>query len=669
MFLKRISPFFLLTLLVVTGCSQDEANLDPPHPDAVASFNGGVITKAKVKAKYESLMPCCKDRYQGEEGRRSLIKEMVLPDVISREIKHRKIDIRKNIRKELGDLKDQLNMSFLHIKFHEQILNSNEKYAALKSNYDFQKRRLEGFPLSERFDRLVGLHNQIHPAIAAEVEQMSLDHLTKLRRDASITKNFDVLKVAVTEEELKDFYYRHKQGLHGEEYRVPEKIRIQEIIIESTGEKQDCPTCPKETIKQAREKANTALLELRSGADFKTVAQLYADTNSSTKTSRWLTRGTEPQEFEEAVFNLENGEISQVLAKETGFYIVKAMEKQPGRFKSFGEIRNSLTREYRWQKGEEYLKLNRDRILFTIDSKPYTIENFLDEYNRANPSHQCHHLQEADLEVQKMEEVAPCDFSHNSFEDQKKFVDGMIDRELIIEDTYSQMLHVEHGKEIEFVTMANLYPLFHGEEMENLIQISDEMVEDYFQENEKAYMYPAKVKLSLIVIEGGENEEGKKKAFEKAEKAYKELKPALLSFKKATDFAEVARKYSEDEVTASKGGRLEVDVYECRTSIEYMLFHGFHQQVFALQPGDVSDIFEFENNYYIVQIREMDSRRQLTLEDVREKVKKDLHAEEHQKVMVNWEDELLQTAGFKIYDRILEEMLAEIEDSHKDSES
>jgi hypothetical protein len=170
MFLKRISPLFLLTLLVVTGCSRDEANFDPPHPDAVASFNGGVITKAQIKAKYESLMPCCKDRYQGEEGRRSLIKEMVLPDVISREIKHRKIDIRKNIRKELGDLKDKLNMSFLHIKFHEQILSKNEKYAELKANYDFQKRRLEGFPLSERFDRLVGLHNQIHPAIAAEVE-------------------------------------------------------------------------------------------------------------------------------------------------------------------------------------------------------------------------------------------------------------------------------------------------------------------------------------------------------------------------------------------------------------------------------------------------------------------------------------------------------------------
>jgi parvulin-like peptidyl-prolyl isomerase len=635
----------------------------------VASFNGGVITKAQIKAKYESLMPCCKDRYQGEEGRRSLIKEMVLPDVISREIKHRKIDIRKNIRKELGDLKDKLNMSFLHIKFHEQILSKNEKYAELKANYDFQKRRLEGFPLSERFDRLVGLHNQIHPAIAAEVEQMSLGHLDNLHREASITKHYDVLKVAVTIEELKDFYNQHKQGLHAEEYRVPEKVRIQEIALKSTGEKQDCPTCPRETIEQAREKANTVLLELRSGADFKTMAQQYSDSKAPMKGSRWLARGTEPADFEKAVFNLEDGEISSVLAKEDAFYIVKVLEKQPGRFKMFGEIRNSIDREYRWQKGEEYLTHNRDRILFTIDSKPYTIGDFLTEYNRANPSHQCHHLQKPDLVGQKTEEIEPCDFSHNNFEDQKKFVDGMVDRELIIEDTYSQMLHVEHGKEIEFVTMASLYPLFHGEEMKNLIHISDEMVEEYFQENEKAYMYPAKVKLSMIVIEGGENEDSKKKAFEKAEIAYKELKPALLSFKKATDFAEVARKYSEDEVTASKGGRLEVDVYECRTSIEYMLFHGFHQQVFALNPGDISDIFEFENNYYIVQIREMDSRRQLTLEDVREKVKEDLHAEEHQKVMVNWEDELLKTAGFKIYDRILAEMLAEIEDSHQDSES
>ena len=93
MFLKGMFAIFLLTVWVVAGCSQDESNLDAPHPDAVATFNGGVITKAQLNAKYESLMSCCKARYQGHAGRRNLIKEMVLPAVISEEIKHKKIDL------------------------------------------------------------------------------------------------------------------------------------------------------------------------------------------------------------------------------------------------------------------------------------------------------------------------------------------------------------------------------------------------------------------------------------------------------------------------------------------------------------------------------------------------------------------------------------------------
>ena len=79
MFLRRMFLIFLLFSLVVFGCGQEEADTDPPNPDVVATFNGGVITKGQVNAKFEGLMPCCKGRYQGEEGRRELIKEMVCP--------------------------------------------------------------------------------------------------------------------------------------------------------------------------------------------------------------------------------------------------------------------------------------------------------------------------------------------------------------------------------------------------------------------------------------------------------------------------------------------------------------------------------------------------------------------------------------------------------------
>jgi parvulin-like peptidyl-prolyl isomerase len=161
----------------------------------------------------------------------------------------------------------------------------------------------------------------------------------------------------------------------------------------------------------------------------------------------------------------------------------------------------------------------------------------------------------------------------------------------------------------------------------------------------------------------------RKRLWKRPKKLYNELKPSFFSFKKEKDFAEVARNYSEDQETALKGGRLEVDVYECRSSIEYMLLHGFHNQIFALKPGDISDIFEFENDYYIVQIREMQSRKQLAFDEVRKKVKDDLYTAKHQKVMENWEDLLLKSAGFKIYDQILEETLAETEELQKNTES
>lgn len=656
MVLRRIAPFIVVPLLVASGCGRGDVDTGPPNPNVVASFTGGEITRDQLKAKFEGLMSCCKGRYQGMKGRKALIKDMVLPVAVAKVIKQKKIDLRGPIREELGNVTDELNMSFLHMKFHEQILNSNEKYGDLRESYEFQKRRLEGVPLSERFPRLVQLHRKIHPKIAKEVETVAGDYLGELRREASITRNYEVLRVKVTADELKDFYQRHKEGLHGDEYRVPERVRVEEIEIKVDKDKKDCPVCPAE--KRAKENAEAALTALRSGAEFRTVAQGYSSDARGSLEPRWIARGSNGKEFDEAVFSLEVGEISPVFKKGDSYSIAKVLGKQPGRFKDYGEIRDEVAREYRWQKGEDYLKENRDRILFTINGKPYKIDDFIKEYTRKTPPHQCHHMEGMAKKEQKGKPPMLCDFAHNDFEDQKKIVDRMIDRELIVEDTYNQMIHIEHQKEIEFLTMASLYPVFHREEMEDLIHITDKMVEDYYQEHKDDFQYPAEAKISMIVINGGKKKEQKEKAFERAMEAYGELKPSFLSFKKGKDFAEVARKYSDDEETASRGGLLEVNVYECRNEVEYMLLHGFHKKVFALKPGDISDVFEFRGNYYIVQIREMENRKEIPFEEVRKEVKRELMVKEHQKVMEKWEDDLLRSAGFVVYEGNLQEALA-----------
>ncbi len=55
----------------------------------------------------------------------------------------------------------------------------------------------------------------------------------------------------------------------------------------------------------------------------------------------------------------------------------------------------------------------------------------------------------------------------------------------------------------------------------------------------------------------------------------------------------------------------------------------------------------------------MKSRKQKNFDEVREQVKQGLMEKEHQEVMENWEDDLLQSSGFVVYEEILKEALAE----------
>lgn len=57
MFLRWISPLIILSILVGSGCGQEDLSAAPPDPNAVASFNGGVITRDQVKARYDELLP------------------------------------------------------------------------------------------------------------------------------------------------------------------------------------------------------------------------------------------------------------------------------------------------------------------------------------------------------------------------------------------------------------------------------------------------------------------------------------------------------------------------------------------------------------------------------------------------------------------------------------
>jgi len=88
--------------------------------------------------------------------------------------------------------------------------------------------------------------------------------------------------------------------------------------------------------------------------------------------------------------------------------------------------------------------------------------------------------------------------------------------------------------------------------------------------------------------------------------------------------------------------------------------HGFHKTIFQLEQGEISDVFEFGGDYYIVQIRELENRKEMIFEEIKAQVKNDLMDNKHENVMENWEDDLLKSAGFVIYDKALKDVTAKL---------
>lgn len=83
----------------------------------------------------------------------------------------------------------------------------------------------------------------------------------------------------------------------------------------------------------------------------------------------------------------------------------------------------------------------------------------------------------------------------------------------------------------------------------------------------------------------------KKKTFAEAQKVYKLIE-------KGQDFGELAKAYSTDSVSASKGGLLPLFAQGMRSQV-------FEEAAFTLsKPGDVSGIIETENGYVILRLIE-----------------------------------------------------------------
>jgi peptidyl-prolyl cis-trans isomerase D len=139
-------------------------------------------------------------------------------------------------------------------------------------------------------------------------------------------------------------------------------------------------------------------------------------------------------------------------------------------------------------------------------------------------------------------------------------------------------------------------------------------VERAYNDNIEQYSTPEQLRASHILLKT----EGKDDAAVKA-KAEDVLKQA----KGGADFAALARKYSEDEASAKNGGDLD---YFGRGR----MVPEFDTAVFAMEPGQISDLVKTQYGYHIIKLMEKKAGTTKSLADVRQQITDQLALERAQ---------------------------------------
>lgn len=125
--------------------------------------------------------------------------------------------------------------------------------------------------------------------------------------------------VTVTNREVEEFFQAFRDSLP----QIPEQVHLR-IIAQYPRVTDD--------LKEATRKKALALLDsLRDGSDFAELARRHSDDVGSARNGGDLglaRRGVFVKEFEEAAFNLQPGELSDVIETQFGFHIIKLNEKK-----------------------------------------------------------------------------------------------------------------------------------------------------------------------------------------------------------------------------------------------------------------------------------------------------------------------------------------------------
>jgi peptidyl-prolyl cis-trans isomerase D len=216
------------------------------------------------------------------------------------------------------------------------------------------------------------------------VSDSEVDAYVKLRDQVRDFRYFfvstppEIATAAISDDELEKYYAAHQDA-----YMTPEQVSLDYIELDAASleapadadeatlkaryEEQKARYTVKEqrlashilvsvdkkaaadAQKQAQEKAAALAAEARAGKDFAELAKASSDDLGSKNQGGdlgWIEQGMMQGAFDEALFKLETGKVSDPVLTDEGFHVILVREVKPGSQRSFEEVRAELLKEY-----------------------------------------------------------------------------------------------------------------------------------------------------------------------------------------------------------------------------------------------------------------------------------------------------------------------------------
>ena len=334
--------------------------------ETAARINGDEISYDEFQNSYSSLYNLYQNIYQGKFDAK-LEKQLNLPRQAMRQLIDETLLIQQaqklNLEVTKTELVDsiaqydafQINGKFNRDRYLEVLNYQRMKPEQFEAS---QQRKLLTEKVREKLQQGVSVSDtELAAAFHQENDKINLNYVW-------LTPALVESKVKVTDAGLKQFF---EQNL--EKFRVPEKVSLRYLQFDPVRYENEVGTLTDEelqryyrrnldqfeileqikaahillsvaedadsvTVQKRREFADQLLKQLQDGADFTQFAKTYSDDKSNAANGGELGtfgRGTMVKEFEDAVFTLRPGQLSDVVQTPFGFHIIKVEEyTEPG---------------------------------------------------------------------------------------------------------------------------------------------------------------------------------------------------------------------------------------------------------------------------------------------------------------------------------------------------